>query len=74
MARFTIGYRTVKTALGAAVSIFLAQLLQLDFFVSAGIITILCISITKRDSLKISGERIVACLIGLLYATLILNF
>lgn len=71
MARFTIGYRTVKTALGAAVSIFLAQLLQLDFYVSAGIITILCISITKRDSLKISGERIVACLIGLLYATLI---
>ncbi|PSL51112.1 uncharacterized membrane protein YgaE (UPF0421/DUF939 family) [Salsuginibacillus halophilus] len=65
---FPIGYRTIKTALGAALAVFLAQQLNLDFYASAGIITILCISVTKKDSLKASWERVVACLAGMLYA------
>ena len=47
---FKIGYRTVKTALGTTLAIVLAQLLGLDNFPSAGIITIFCIKATKKKS------------------------
>lgn len=63
-----IGYRTLKTAIGAGCSIWVAQLLELKFYVAAGIITVLCIKPTKIQSLKTAGERIVACLIGLIIA------
>ncbi|MFZ4452163.1 aromatic acid exporter family protein [Salibacterium aidingense] len=68
MSGWRIGYRTVKTSVGAALSIFMAQLFQLDFYVSAGIITVLCISVTKKESLRASWERLIACLIGLMFA------
>lgn len=60
-----VGYRTLKTAIGTGCSIWLAQLLGLKFYVAAGIITILCIKPTKRQSLKAAGERLLACLVGL---------
>ncbi|MBD1378765.1 aromatic acid exporter family protein [Metabacillus arenae] len=58
---FKIGYRTLKTALGTTIAICLAQLLQLENFASAGIITILCIKVTQKKSLKSSWERFLAC-------------
>ncbi|MFB5661541.1 aromatic acid exporter family protein [Alteribacillus sp. HJP-4] len=71
MGTFKIGYRTLKTAVGTALAIFTAQLLQLDFYVSAGIITILCITVTRKDSLRASVERVIASLIGLAIAGLL---
>ncbi|SDI39134.1 Uncharacterized membrane protein YgaE, UPF0421/DUF939 family [Alteribacillus persepolensis] len=71
MPRWRIGYRTIKTAIGAALAIFIAELLELEFFVSAGIIAVLCISVTKKESLRASWERFVACLIGLGYASIL---
>ncbi|ADU30005.1 aromatic acid exporter family protein [Evansella cellulosilytica] len=68
---FRIGYRTVKTALGAAIAIAIAYYLKLDFYASAGIITILCIQKTRRQSIKISWERLLACVVGLLYASIL---
>lgn len=65
MGRFRIGYRTLKTAVGTAISVYIAQLLQLDYYISAGVITILCITTTKRGSLTVSIERLVSCVIGL---------
>ncbi|MDT8861693.1 aromatic acid exporter family protein [Alkalihalobacillus sp. MEB130] len=62
---FRIGYRTLKTAIGAGLAVAIAQGLQLDFYGSAAIITILCISVTRRDSLKVSWARIVSCMIGM---------
>jgi uncharacterized membrane protein YgaE (UPF0421/DUF939 family) len=64
-----IGYRTLKTAIGAALAIFIAEQLQLDFYVSAGITAVLCISVTRKDSLMASWQRIVACVIGLTLAS-----
>ncbi|ARK29421.1 aromatic acid exporter family protein [Halalkalibacter krulwichiae] len=61
-----IGYRTLKTAVGAGLAVAIAQALHLDFYGSAAIITILCISVTRRDSLKVSWARFVACMIGML--------
>ncbi|UCZ54633.1 aromatic acid exporter family protein [Bacillus shivajii] len=68
---FRIGSRTVKTALGASLAIMIAQLLELEFFSSAGIITILCIQQTRRKSLQMSWARFVACIIGIVYAALV---
>lgn len=45
---FKIGYRTIKTALGATLAIIIAQMLSLEYFSAAGIITILCIQVTKK--------------------------
>lgn len=65
---FKIGYRTAKTALGTTIAIMLAQFLQLDNYVSAGIITILCIKVTKKKSLKSSWARLLACTIAILFS------
>lgn len=45
---FKIGYRTLKTALGTALAIYIAQMLGLQNYSAAGIITILCIQVTKK--------------------------
>jgi uncharacterized membrane protein YgaE (UPF0421/DUF939 family) len=66
--KFTIGYRTLKTAIGAGISIAIAEWLGLDFYTSAGILTILCIKPTKRSSVISSWERFAACLLGILFA------
>ncbi|MFS0781023.1 aromatic acid exporter family protein [Bacillus sp. 1P06AnD] len=67
---FKIGYRTIKTAIGVTIAISLAQLFQLNSFPSAGIITILCIQVTKKKSLKAAFSRLLACLIAMLYSAL----
>jgi uncharacterized membrane protein YgaE (UPF0421/DUF939 family) len=68
--KFRIGYRTIKTALGTAISILIAQQLGLENFSSAGILTILCIKVTKRKSLGAAWERFLACLIAMPFSAL----
>ncbi|MCD7033240.1 aromatic acid exporter family protein [Metabacillus sp. GX 13764] len=68
MLKFRIGYRTIKTALGTALAITLAQLFQLHNFPSAGIITILCIQVTKKRSLQTSWARFLACAIAIVFS------
>src|SRR3954464_11124558 len=65
---FKIGYRTVKTALGTTIAVMLAQFLQLDNYVSAGIITVLCIKVTKKTDLKSSWERLLACTLAIIFS------
>ncbi|KKI93045.1 hypothetical protein WQ54_05920 [Bacillus sp. SA1-12] len=67
---FKIGYRTAKTALGTTIAVMLAQFMELDNYISAGIITILCIQVTKKKSLKSSWARLLACTIAMLYSFL----
>lgn len=62
---FRIGYRTLKTSIGTPISILLAQIFQLQNFVSAGILTILCIQVTKKRSLISSWARFAACVIAM---------
>ncbi|WP_081603442.1 aromatic acid exporter family protein [Brevibacillus brevis] len=63
--KFKIGYRTLKTAIGTAISILIAQQLGLMFASSAGIITILCIQVTVKQSFQTAWNRILASLLGL---------
>ncbi|MCA1025564.1 aromatic acid exporter family protein [Cytobacillus sp. FSL W7-1323] len=69
--KFRIGYRTVKTAVGATLAIMIAQMLGLENYVSAGILTILCVKVTKKDSLRASWDRIFACFIAIFVASLL---
>ncbi|MED3551116.1 aromatic acid exporter family protein [Cytobacillus praedii] len=66
--KFKIGYRTIKTAIGTSAAIILAQILGFDNFVSAGILTILCIQVTKKKSIKTSWNRFSACLLAMLFS------
>lgn len=59
-----IGYRTIKTAIGTPVSITIAQLLGLTNFVSAGILTILCIQPSRKRSFYSAWHRFLACIIA----------
>ena len=52
-----IGVRTWKTGIGAVIAMIIAKELGLSYWVSAGIITILSIQSTKRESLKIAKEN-----------------
>ncbi|WP_226677129.1 aromatic acid exporter family protein [Mesobacillus jeotgali] len=65
---FRIGYRTLKTALGTAISIIIAQYLGFENYVSAGILTILCIQVTKKRSLQASWHRFLACIIAMAFS------
>jgi uncharacterized membrane protein YgaE (UPF0421/DUF939 family) len=67
---FKIGYRTLKTAVGAALAIGIAQWLGLTFYASAGILTILCVQKTRRRSVQLSWQRFLACTIGMGYAAI----
>ncbi|MGE7182985.1 aromatic acid exporter family protein [Peribacillus sp. NPDC006672] len=71
---FKIGYRTIKTALGVTLAIIIAQMLNLENFSAAGIITILCIQVTKKKSVYASWHRFLACLIAMVYASLLFQF
>ncbi|WP_242218932.1 aromatic acid exporter family protein [Bacillus cereus group sp. BfR-BA-01380] len=65
---FKIGYRTVKTAAGTALAVWIAQLLHLEFSSTAGILVILCVQNTKRKSLEVSIHRFIACLLSMVFA------
>lgn len=68
--KFRIGYRTMKTALGTAIAILLAQQLGLHNFASAGILTILCIQVTKKRSLRTAWDRFLACVLAMPFSAL----
>ncbi|CDQ39722.1 MULTISPECIES: aromatic acid exporter family protein [Virgibacillus] len=59
-----IGYRTIKTAIGTPIAIWIAQLLGLSNFVSAGILTILCIQPSRKQSFLSAWNRFLACIIA----------
>ncbi|MFC0522802.1 aromatic acid exporter family protein [Pontibacillus salicampi] len=63
-----IGYRTLKTAIGTPVAIWIAQLLSLTNFASAGILTILCIQNTRKRSMESATSRFAACMLAMVFS------
>ncbi|MGM8214055.1 aromatic acid exporter family protein [Bacillaceae bacterium W0354] len=63
---FKIGYRTIKTAIGAPISMLIAQMIGLDNYISAAILTILCIKATRRRSFLSAWYRLYACLVAII--------
>lgn len=60
-----MGSRTVKTAIGASLAIWLTGLLQLEFGVFAAIIVIMCIERTKKQTVDTILDKFFACLLSL---------
>lgn len=60
-----IGSRTLKTGIGATLAIIIAKELGIHYAVSAGIITILSIENTKKQSIQTAFKRIIAFAIAL---------
>jgi uncharacterized membrane protein YgaE (UPF0421/DUF939 family) len=60
-----IGYRTIKTAIGTALSIAVAEYFGLTYYPSAGILTLLCIKTTRKKSYLSARDRFIACLVGM---------
>lgn len=63
-----MGVRTLKTGIGAAVAMLIAKMLGLMYWPSAGIITILSIQATKRQSVELALKRVIATVIALIVA------
>ncbi|PQD95718.1 hypothetical protein CYL18_07440 [Pradoshia eiseniae] len=68
---FTIGSRTVKTAIGAMIALSIAQLIGFQNASTAAVITLLSVQSTQRKSILIAWRRLLACLIGMGLAILI---
>ncbi|MBB3112015.1 uncharacterized membrane protein YgaE (UPF0421/DUF939 family) [Paenibacillus phyllosphaerae] len=66
-----IGFRTMKTAIGVTLSILIAQSLGLDYFSAAGILTLLCIQKSRKQSYSAAISRAMACVSGLFYSSLL---
>ncbi|MDY0408383.1 aromatic acid exporter family protein [Paracerasibacillus soli] len=63
-----IGYRTIKTAIATPIAISIAQFLDLENSVTAGIITILCIQPSRKRSVLSAWNRFLACIIASLFS------
>lgn len=69
-----IGYRTLKTVIGTVLAMYLAMHLGLKYATVAGIITILCLQSTRKQSLRFAGKMIGAFLLSLLISVILFKF
>ena len=65
-----MGYRTIKTAVGAGLAIWIASLLDLEFATFAAIIVIMCIEKTKKKTLITMKDKFFASLLSLILGAL----
>lgn len=66
-----IGVRTWKTAIGVVIAMIIAKEIGLTYWPAAGIITILSIQSTKRESLDIAIRRSISALVAIAIASLL---
>ena len=67
-------HRVIKTALGTFLAMYIAQVLGIKYGVTAGIVAIISIQATKKESVKIALERLAASFVGLILAAGFLHF
>lgn len=68
-----IGYRTLKTGIGATIAMIIAASLGLKYGTAAGVIVILSVQSTRRQSIRIAIQRMGACLLALFLSTVLFN-
>lgn len=66
-------FNTFKITLGAMIAILIARFFQLEFYISAGILTILTIQNTKKETIFTALERLVAFVVALIIAYINFN-
>lgn len=66
-----IGLRTLKTAVGAAMAIFIAQTIGLSYAANSGIIMILSLQNTKKRSQDLAIQRVISTVLALTIGTVV---
>ncbi|MDF2564874.1 MAG: hypothetical protein K0Q53_1269 [Massilibacillus sp.] len=66
-----IGYRTLKTALGVVIAMYIASALGLKDATSAGIITILSLQNTRKQSIQLAIKMLCAFLLALFLSVIL---
>ena len=66
-----IGVRTLKTGLGATITLMIANGMALQYATAAAVVTILSIQSTKRQSIQMAINRLIATLIALALASIV---
>jgi uncharacterized membrane protein YgaE (UPF0421/DUF939 family) len=66
-----IGSRILKTGIGATLAISIAMTFGLKYGTAAGVITILSIQNTKRQSIRLAIQRMGACILALFLSTVL---
>lgn len=61
-------FNTVKITLAAIIAILIARIMNLEFYISAGIVTILTIQSTKKETIATAIERFFAFIIAIVIA------
>lgn len=65
-----VGYRTLKTAVATPLSMAVAQSFGVTNVATAGILAILCIQPSRKQSFKIASERFLACLLAIAFSAM----
>jgi len=65
-----IGYRTIKTAIATPIAIGIAQFVGVSNVVSAGILTILCIQPSRKQSVESALHRFLACILAIIFSVI----
>ncbi|MBR3771252.1 MAG: aromatic acid exporter family protein, partial [Clostridium sp.] len=65
--------KTGKIAVGSALSIMIADILGLSFGTAAGIITLLSVQNTKKETLQVAGRRILAFIIAIILSWVVFS-
>lgn len=68
-----IGFRTLKTVIGAAIAVYISQLLNLNYAVNSGIIVILSVQATKKKSRDLAIMRIGSTILALSIGTIVFS-
>src|SRR5690625_7901895 len=63
-----IGYRTIKTAIATPIAIGIAQYFGISNIASTGILTILCIQPSRKQSVESALHRFFACLLAIIFS------
>lgn len=61
-----LGFRTIKSAVAIGIAVWISLWLELDYYTSTGIIAVLCIQTTKKQSIKSGLIRFSASFIALI--------
>jgi uncharacterized membrane protein YgaE (UPF0421/DUF939 family) len=66
-----MGMRVIKTALAAIVAIYAAEFFSLHFSLSAGLLAVLGVDVTKKRGIQSAIKRFLASVLGLLFAVFV---
>lgn len=65
-----VGYRTLKTAIATPLSMAIAQFLGVNNVATAGILAILCIQPSRKESFRTASDRFLSCLLAIVFSAL----